>query len=214
MNSIYFSKEKKFLQKFLDKLRCFSEVDLKSSEITLGAYITTYSRISFNLLLLIMILICAFLGIYCAGGREFREDEDFDIYHGCAIFTIILIFIIYNFTNKSSEIIDKLYNIYVMIIDVYLGIIIYDTNYRERSFVFYLRIIYYFFLTSTICLIYRYETRTKEVVMFLFYKFLVFLIFIFTNTHTFHYLNFICEFGFFFFWAISIFIYLQLRQDL
>jgi signal transduction histidine kinase len=68
-------------------------------------------------------------------------------------------------------------------------------------------------LSATIFLLYRYQTSTKELIVFIIYKFAVLIIFILLNNHTLYYIDFVFEFGFLFFWIISLVIYKQLRED-
>jgi len=212
MNSNFSNNKNSFLQRLLKNLSCFSDQDFKNSETTLANCVSTYSRITFNFLLLIIIFLCGFLGFFF-GGREFQIEDDSWNLLGATIFALSLIFVLYNFTNKSPEVCNRLFIIYNILVDLYFSILIYDTNYQEKSFASYIRIINFYMLSSTIFLLYRYETTIKELLIFFVYKLILLIIFILVNNHTRNYINFMFEYGFFVFWFISLFLYKLIRQD-
>ena len=144
MNSLFFEGTESVFIKLVKALKCYRKEDFKKSEIDLKDYITTYSRISFNFLLIISVLLCGFLG-FNSGGRQNKEDEYAEFIFGMFILGILMIFILYNFTNKNTQITNNLYIIFTVMVDAYFLTLIYDTNYIETSYVFYLRIIYFYF---------------------------------------------------------------------
>ncbi len=212
MNSRLFIQHDSFFQKLLKTLNCYTNTDSFNVETSLSNYIQVFSRISFNFLLLIIIFLCGFIG-FNFGGRGFRLEDDFGKIFGISIFALSLIFVLYNFTNKSQEVYDRLFIIYNILVDIYFAVLAFDTNYQDKSFPYFLRILYFYMLSATIFLLFRYETSTKELLSFIIYKIAGFLILIFTNNHTKYYGNFLFEFGFLFFWVISLFIYKQIRED-
>lgn len=213
MSTILFEQEETLFQKLVRILQCYSDKDFGNPETTLFNYIAVHTRIAFNFLLLLALLLCGFLGLYTSGGREFKIEEDYGLFFGVIVFGVSLVFVVYNFTSKNKKVVDFVFIIYIILTDLYFGVLVYDTNYQEKSFSDYLRTLYFFMLSSTLFILYRYQTTTIEVIIFIVYKFVVFLIFILINNHTTYILSFVYEFGFFLFWAIAVFLYMQFRQD-
>jgi signal transduction histidine kinase len=206
-------KDDTLLAKIIRGIGCFVDIDYERTDNLMSKYITVYRRLSFNFVLLIIIFLCGFLG-FLSGGRGDREEDYYGPAFGPFILALSLIFVLYNFTSKSTEVNDRLYTIYNYLVDLYYISLNLDANYVDKSVITFIRNIYFFFLTSTIFIILRYGSSTKEIIITIIWKFFIFLILLVTNTHTKNVSNLVCEIFYFIFWALSIFLFSEFRNDL
>lgn len=207
-----------FPSKILSYFKCFEanniikDTQKEEAEFDLSNLVTYYTRLSFNFLLLIIIVLCSLIGFF-SGGKEFSEFDYFGIFKDITIVGFSSIILIYNFTNKSFQVIKFLFNLFTLFVDLYIFVLSFENKNVENDICYFLRILYLYFLIMIILIIFRFDMKKKEVLLFLVYKIIFFFILIiFTKTEN-NYNMFIFEYVYLSILSIVIYLFSQLRKN-
>ncbi len=206
VQDIYFTKILSFFG-FLKK-----EKDSNTKNYDLSLLVSDYSRISFNFLLFVIFLLSIAMFVLF-GGTHLSNSDFIGIFKIINILSFFLTIITYNLTNKNFQILKILCNIYLLFTDSFFLVLIIENSYTLNSFGDFLRILHLYMITTIIFILFRFEMETKDVILYMVYKFIVFCLLIYLNGITDNLYFFIYELLIFLIILFVIYIFCGIRNN-